>query len=265
MTRHRNENAGADRGDGGDGGADLENLDMPTLTASESESGILPETLEVATPTTHNGQAERAKPSAPFADTPYQEPAFDNELEPFTDVCNAARLALNCGTWLRYVPAWGWLVYRAGTWRRDGGQQMVMEWSKEVLRQMAGEHLGRGAKAEQDIWHRHIRYSFNHVDKVVQSARTIAGLAATIDDFDTNPWLLNTQNLVCDLHTGKASPHAPEHLLAKQANATGEIHAGTRQVLGMVARAVARIEAAAAVMDAAVGEARVERLRRPRS
>jgi hypothetical protein len=52
--------------------------------------------------------------------------------------------------------------------------------------------------------------------------------------------------------------------VAKQANATSEIHAGTRQVLGMVARAVTRVEAAAAGMDAAVGEARVERLRGPR-
>jgi hypothetical protein len=52
--------------------------------------------------------------------------------------------------------------------------------------------------------------------------------------------------------------------VAAHANTTGEIHAGTRQVLGMVARAVVRVEAAAAVMEAAVGEARVERLRRPR-
>jgi hypothetical protein len=52
--------------------------------------------------------------------------------------------------------------------------------------------------------------------------------------------------------------------VAAHANATGDIHAGTRQVLGMVARAVARIEAAAAGVAAAVGEARVERLRGPR-
>ena len=52
--------------------------------------------------------------------------------------------------------------------------------------------------------------------------------------------------------------------VAKQANATGEIHAATRQVLGMVARAVTRVEAAAAAMEAAVKEARIERLRRPR-
>ena len=52
--------------------------------------------------------------------------------------------------------------------------------------------------------------------------------------------------------------------VAAHANATGDIHAGTQQVLGMVARAVARVEAAAAVMAAALGEARVERLRRPR-
>ena len=52
--------------------------------------------------------------------------------------------------------------------------------------------------------------------------------------------------------------------VAKHANSTGQTHAGTRQVLGMVARAVARIETAAAAMEAAVGEARVERLRRPR-
>lgn len=215
MTNLMNEKADAD---GGDEGADLESLDMPTLSASKSGHDV--ETQEAAAPAALNGYARTTKPETPFAGMSYQEPDFDNELEPFTDVGNAARLALNCGSWLRYVPAWGWLVYRAGAWRRSSGQQMVMEGAKEVLRRMATQHLGVGAKAEQDAWHRHIRYSFNHVDKMVQSARTVEGLAATIDAFDTNPWLLNTQNVVVDLRTGEVLPHAPERLLTKQVNTT---------------------------------------------
>jgi putative DNA primase/helicase len=214
--------AQVNKGAGEVGGADFGSLDMPTAIALDLETTTVLGGEEVAVPLTSASGNQRTcgvKPSAPFAGMPYQEPVFDNELEPFTDVGNAARLALNCGAWLRYVPAWGWLVYRAGTWRRDNGQQMVMEGAKEVLRRMAADHLGNGTKAEQDAWHRHIRYSFNHVDKLVQSARTVEGLAATIDAFDINPWLLNTQNVVLNLGSGQTLPHAPEHLLAKQANA----------------------------------------------
>lgn len=212
MTTHLDRMAGVDRG------ADLDSLDMPLRTASEADQCL--ETGEAsAFPATHKEYAGNTTSETPFTGITYREPDFDNELEPFTDVGNGARLALNCGSWLRYVPAWGWLVYRAGAWRRSSGQQMVMEGAKEVLRQMAREYLGVGAKAEQDAWHRHIRYSFNHVDKMVQSARTVAGLAATIDDFDINPWLLNTRNVVVDLHTGEVLQHAPEHLLTKQVNA----------------------------------------------
>jgi phage/plasmid-associated DNA primase len=204
---------------GDDDGEESEAAGVPAAVAIASNCATMTTTQVASTASANVRDDGSAIHPTPLASIEYQEPAFDNELEPFTDVGNAARLALNCGTWLRYVPAWGWLVYGTGAWRRDSGQQMVMEGAKEVLRRMAAEHLGNSPKAEQDAWHRHIRYSFNHVDRVVQSARTVDGIAATIDDFDTNPWLLNTQNLVCDLRTGEALPHAPEHLLRKQANA----------------------------------------------
>jgi hypothetical protein len=51
--------------------------------------------------------------------------------------------------------------------------------------------------------------------------------------------------------------------VAAHANATGEIHAATGRVLGLVARAVARVDTAAAGMAAATAAARAERLRGP--
>ena len=52
--------------------------------------------------------------------------------------------------------------------------------------------------------------------------------------------------------------------VAAHANTTGELHAATGRVLGLVARAVARVDLAVAGMAGAIGAAREQRLRGPR-
>ena len=146
----------------------------------------------------------------------YSEPTFLNEQEPFTDTGNGERLAVNHAQHLRYVPQWGWLYYATGAWRRDVDSTFVAEQAKATLRQMAAAHLGNGTKADQDNWHRHIRYSFNNVEKMVRSARTVKDVAAKLDAFDTDPWQFNCANGVLNLKTGAFEPHDPALLLAKQ-------------------------------------------------
>lgn len=151
--------------------------------------------------------------------TAYREPTWTcGDGECFSDTGNGARLAANRAGVLRYVPAWGWLTYEGGAWRRDSGSTRVMEQARDVLRAMAAEHLGCGTNHEQTEWLRHIKYSFNHVEQMVRAARTTPALAADVADFDTDPMLLNVQNGTLDLRTGALRPHDPTDLLTKQAN-----------------------------------------------
>lgn len=150
----------------------------------------------------------------------YREPDFANEGECFTDVGNGERLALNCHGAIGYAPEWGWLVYHQGAWRRDAGEAGVTEQAKGVLRGMTLAHVDAASKADRDQWHRHIRYSFNHVPQMVHAARAIPGIAATVADFDSDPWLLNVQNGTLDLRTGQCRAHDPAQRLTKQAQVT---------------------------------------------
>lgn len=53
------------------------------------------------------------------------------------------------------------------------------------------------------------------VAAVVSLARSDRRLAATIDQWDADPWLLNTPGGVVDLHTGKARPHSTIDYMTK--------------------------------------------------
>jgi len=49
-------------------------------------------------------------------------------------------------------------------------------------------------------------------------ARSWPGMSVRSDDFDADPYLLNCQNGVLDLRTGKMSAHSPDFLLTKICN-----------------------------------------------
>ena len=53
------------------------------------------------------------------------------------------------------------------------------------------------------------------VAAVERLARADRQLAATVDQWDADPWLLNTPGGVVDLHTGQTRPHCPEGYLIK--------------------------------------------------
>ena len=50
---------------------------------------------------------------------------------------------------------------------------------------------------------------------MIQSARSVLGVAVTPEKFDQDPWLLNCLNGTIDLRTGEFRPHRREDLLTK--------------------------------------------------
>lgn len=118
---------------------------------------------------------------------------------PFSDEALALTYAENHADHLRYVAAWGkWLIYRSGCWREDKTLE-YFDLSREVCREAA--ESADGGKIAQDLT------AAKKVAAVVTLARADRRLAATVEQWDSNPWLLNTPGGVIDLRTGQARPH----------------------------------------------------------
>ncbi len=98
---------------------------------------------------------------------------------------------------LRYVAAWGrWFVLGGTRWIPDDTLHTF-----DRVRSLCRE-VSEKASAQM-------------VASVERLARADRRLAATVDQWDANPWLLNTPNGVVDLHTGRTRPHRPEDYLIK--------------------------------------------------
>ena len=120
----------------------------------------------------------------------------------FSDEALALRFADQHVGDLRYVAAWGRsLIWDGRRWRFDD------TWHAFDL----ARHICREAAAECNM---------RNVSKALASGKTVAAverlakadrrLAATTDQWDADPWLLNTPGGVIDLRTGEQRAHDPD-------------------------------------------------------
>ena len=98
---------------------------------------------------------------------------------------------------LRYVAAWG-------RWFALGGTRWIPDDTLHTFDRVRSLCREVSEKASAQM-----------VASVERLARADRRLAATVDQWDANPWLLNTPNGVVDLHTGGTRPHRPEDYLIK--------------------------------------------------
>jgi putative DNA primase/helicase len=100
---------------------------------------------------------------------------------------------------LRYVAAWGkWFEWQGGCWREEKTLR-TFDLIRETCRAQGIERAGMAKM----------------VGAVHALARADRRLAATADQWDADPWLLNTPDGVVDLRTGKTRPHRPEDSMTK--------------------------------------------------
>lgn len=127
----------------------------------------------------------------------------------FTEDEIALRFSKTFAPSLRYIAAWGkWMLWDGKIWRKD-----------DTLRAF-------------DLVRRHCRVMSAEatdmkVKQAMTSARMVAGIeklvradrrqATTAEDWDGNPWLLNTPGGVVDLTTGGLLPHKPSYHMTKTA------------------------------------------------
>jgi putative DNA primase/helicase len=143
--------------------------------------------------------------------TAYTKPYLDLDPEAerppeFTDEALALEFARTHSENLRYVAEWGkWLLWTGDHWRFDDSLQ-VFNLSRHICRKAS-------AKALSDLLPRLARRvacalaSAKTVSAVERLARSDRRLAATVDQWDRDPALLNTPDGVVDLRTGVLRPH----------------------------------------------------------
>lgn len=125
----------------------------------------------------------------------------------FTDEALALRFTDLHKDRLRYVAAWGrWYLWNGATWHPDE-TMLAFDLARTICREASAE------------------CNDDSVASTVAAARTVAAVerlakadrshAATVDQWDADPWLLNTPGGVVDLRTGRMRSHRPGDYLTK--------------------------------------------------
>jgi putative DNA primase/helicase len=123
----------------------------------------------------------------------------------FTEDAIALRFAERHAGDLRYVAEWGkWFRWTGNRWQEEK-TLYVFDLAKIVCR----EENARRNKPKETLNAGKTRAA------VVSMAREDRRIAATIDQWDTDLWLLNTPGGVVDLRTGTLRAHQPEDYMTK--------------------------------------------------
>ena len=124
----------------------------------------------------------------------------------FSDEALALRFAERHRNDLRYVAAWGkWVSWTGTHWRFDD-TLFGFDLARHICREASAECNEKAAKAIASV------KTVAAVERLAKSDRRIA---ATTDQWDADPWLLNTPGGVIDLRTGRARPACPEDYQTK--------------------------------------------------
>ena len=124
----------------------------------------------------------------------------------FSDEALALRFAEQHADRLRYVAPWSkWLEWTDKNWRFDDTMK-AFDLARRTCRVAASEcNQPKAANALA---------SAKTVAAVERLAKADRRIAATVEQWDSDPWLLNTPEGVIDLQTGNVRAHAPsDHLI----------------------------------------------------
>lgn len=238
------------------------------LTLTAQGAGLTDQEIAATLASAYKGASARALPAAAAAGSshspehdhgtpgsngsdPARPPttAGDETREDLTDLGNARRLVRLYGQNLRYVEAWGWLVWDGKRWQKDEtgavmrlAKRTALTFYQDATRQL--EHAAAATKAAEDASaagdegaektaldrakaaqkgakaltdHAKRCQARSQLENMVKLAQSEPGIPAVPDDFDRDPWLLNVANGLLDLRTGRLNPHERGALATKLA------------------------------------------------
>lgn len=134
----------------------------------------------------------------------------------YTDAHVAEALAGHLrGRWLYVATSKRWYGWNGTRWAHDNTEQVYEVARRWVI--AAVETVTRIGASSDDVKKMATYRNRRKLEDALAVARRIDGIAATIDEFDQDPNLLNTVSGVIDLRTGDVAPHDPAMRLSKLA------------------------------------------------
>jgi putative DNA primase/helicase len=125
----------------------------------------------------------------------------------FTDEALALRYSTEHADRLRFVASWGrWLLWDGSVWDFDDTLK-ALDLSRVVCRQASAE-------CNEDSTATSIA-SAKTVSAIERLAKADRRHAATVDQWDTDPWVLNTPAGIVDLRSGQMHRHRPDAYMTK--------------------------------------------------
>jgi len=126
---------------------------------------------------------------------------------PFSEEGLALQFAARHVNDLRHVAQWGrWMIWDGLRWQNDT-KRTVYSMSRELCREAA-------AQQDKPAWASKLATASKRA-AVLSLASDDPQLAATVDRWDADPWLLNTPGGVVDLRSGALRPGRPEDYITK--------------------------------------------------
>jgi putative DNA primase/helicase len=130
----------------------------------------------------------------------------------YSEATLANLLDATYGHRIRYVAGWGkWLVYNGKVWKEDQINR-VFSYARKICAHTALP-LNGGNKGEQALARK--LNTAQTISAVVKIAQSLPRIAATMEQWDVDPWLLNTPKGVVDLRTGKIREHRADDYMTK--------------------------------------------------
>jgi putative DNA primase/helicase len=131
-----------------------------------------------------------------------------------TDTGNADRFVKQHGAKVRYVPGWGWVIYTGKRWEIDEHNH-ILKLAKATARSI---YAAAAEAASDEVADKLAKWAKESLGRARLEAMVFLArpeLAASTDDFDADPFLLNCLNGTLDLRSGELHKHRPEDLITR--------------------------------------------------
>jgi putative DNA primase/helicase len=135
--------------------------------------------------------------------------AARGNLQPpeFSDDALAIRFSNRHQHELRHIASWNkWLQWTGQVWQTEGTLQ-VFDYARQICREASAECRDENTAASVT--------KAATVSAVERLARSDRRHAASVEQWDADPWALNTPGGVVDLQSGKMHAHSPDYHLTK--------------------------------------------------
>jgi putative DNA primase/helicase len=135
---------------------------------------------------------------------------------PLTELGNAERIVHLHKDKIKHSPERGWLIWSGKRWKEDTGNQIEVIAAKTLrgIYQEANRATDDKVKAAIFKWAKRCESRNIRLNAV---ADTRPHVSVSNELLDSNPYLLNVQNGIVDLQTGKLLEHDSAHLITKLA------------------------------------------------